>query len=340
MDINTERVKQLTMNKVKESKHTSYPTKALKFCASLGAFIIASSVTTYTFAGPETRGFIQERLGLEIGEVLLVGESISSKDYIFTVIDFVYDGNQGTMTYGVTAKSNKAKETFYTDRLFEKVGHISMAGSTGQLDIDGEEYTQFFTQTFTHNVDEKRDCLIFSFEDIKNMINIPLTPTIETAQIAIDVPSHSNYGTSYHKLVYSKLGFTLVGTEQNDAVSPQNITIDFVLKNGETINFVNHIDHDYSQYMPTDFSGSEDFDWKLQMIDGEKKLVKYATNSVSLVSDEKNIINEVNVEWLAGSSLSGYNNGNYMRESKFSFTKSFDWDNVAKIIINGTEIEL
>ncbi len=54
------------------------------------------------------------------------------------------------------------------------------------------------------------------------------------------------------------------------------------------------------------------------------------------------ISDEVNAQWLWGSSMSGRasNNGNYIRENKFSFTKTFDWDNVEKLIINGTEIGL
>ena len=115
--IDLERIKELTLNKMKPKKKFCFK-RAMVIAASIMIVASITVMTTYALAGPALRSFIQKSLGLEVGEVVLVGESVSSSDYCMTVEDFVYDGINGEATVSVTALTSKAKKHIHTKKFW------------------------------------------------------------------------------------------------------------------------------------------------------------------------------------------------------------------------------
>lgn len=341
--IDTNKIKELTMNKINQHRFKSVFRKSLNMAAALVCIIAIGGSVTYALAGPIVRSYITDFLGVETGEVLLVGETLSNKNYSMTVEDFIYDGVNGQVTISVSANSLSAKESFAFDRIYDKFGHFSIGYGISELEKYMEDNKRYFDISFSkphnqydHLVSEFND-LIFTFDGIKDTIKIPLEATMDSFRRDIFVPCQGYYPVEYTSIIYSKIGFTLLGNQVNDNDSYENISIDFVLKNGNIINFVN-------MYYPGTAnieSESETINQKssneIVIIDGEKQKVNVSTNNT--VSTDVDYVCQFDDEWFAGSGGSGYSSTTDLREASFSFQQSFDWEEVDKMIINGTEVD-
>lgn len=341
--IDTNKIKELTMKKINQHRSKSIFRKSLSTAAALFCMIALGGSVTYTLAGPIVRSYITEFLGVETGEVLLVGETLSNKNYSMTVEDFIYDGVNGQVTISVSANSLSAKESFAFDKIYDKFGHFSIGYGISELEKYKEDNKRFFAISFSkplnqydHLVSDFND-LIFTFDGINDIIKIPLEATIDSFRRDIFVPSQGHYPVEYTSIVYSKIGFTLIGNQINDNNSYENMSIDFVLKNGNIINFVN-------MYYPSTFNIESKSETKNQessnevvIIDGKKQRVNVSTNNS--VSTNVDNICQFDDEWFAGSGGSGYSSTTDLREASFSFQQSFAWEEVDKMIINGTEVE-
>lgn len=343
-DIDTDRIKYLAMKKINQNRYHSLFKKSLSIAASLALFIAISGITTYALERTSVRSYIRELFGFETGEVLLIGETISNRDYSMTVEDFIYDGVNGEVTLSISPNSNSAKKSFETDKIHDKFGHFSIGYGIGELKEYSELNKRFFSISFSKPLNKYEhltsdlDHLVFAFKGIKDMIKIPLNPTLNSFQKDILVHSQGYYPVEYTSIVYSKLGFTLIGSQVNDNASNENMTIDFILKNGRIIHFVNSYDPYTFDTKLEPNSDNEKVSKETVIIDGKKEEVSISSNNT--IEMDTNVICEFDDEWFAGSSGSGYSSSNHLREATFSFQKSFDWESVDKMIINGTEIKL
>lgn len=346
-EIDINKIKELTMNKVKQGHNSFILKKVIGIAASFVIFLTISSVTTYSVAGPVARSYIGEILGFETGEVLLVGETISNRDYSMTVEDFIYDGVNGKVTLSVSANSNLAKESFKTDKIYDKFGHFSIGYGIGELEQYNEDNKRFFSISFSKPINKYNhlvtnlDNLVFAFDGMKDMIKIPLEQTLSSLQKDISVAAQGYYPVEYNSIVYSNLGFTLIGNIEKENESYENMKIDFVLKNGDVINFVNTYDR-YSTPIESNTSSENQETYNETIImDGKKTNVNVSKNTLdqSNLIEGVDFIRETNDEWFAGSSGSGHSSDTDMIESSFRFAKTFDWEMVEIMIINGTEIK-
>lgn len=346
-EIDINKIKELTMNKVKQGHNRFNFKKVIGISAYFVIFITMSGVTTYAFAGAVTKSYIGEILGFEAGEVLLVGETISNRDYSMTVEDFIYDGVNGEVTLSVSANSNSAKESFETDKIYDKFGHFSIGYAMGELEQYNEDNKRCFSISFSKPINKYNhlvtnlDNLVFAFDGMKDMIKIPLEQTLSSFQKDISVAAQGYYPIEYTSIVYSKLGFTLIGNIEKENESYENMKIDFVLKNGDVINFVNSYDKYITPIKSHTNSENQETYNETIIMDGKKTNVNVSKNP----SEQSNLIegidfiHEINDEWFAGSSGSGNSSDTDMIESSFRFAKTFDWGMIEKIIINGTEIK-
>lgn len=343
LKFDSNKIKDLSMKKINQYRIKSILQKSLITAAALACFLVIGGSATYTLAGPEVRYYITELLGVETGEVVLVGETVSSKNYSMTVEDLIYDGVNGKVVLSVSSNSISAKESFATDRIYEKFGHFSIGYSISELDKYKEDNKRFYAISFSkpinqydHLTSDFKD-LIFTFDGIKDMIKIPLEPTIDSAQKNLIIPSQGHYPVKYTSIVYSKIGFTLIGNQVNDNNSYENIAIDFVFKNGDIINFVNMYYPDTAKIKSEPESENQNSSNETVIIDGKKQKVNVSTNNT--VSTDVDFISEFDDEWFAGSSGSGYSSTTNLREISFTFQQSFDWESVDKMIINGVTVE-
>ncbi|WP_291647594.1 DUF4179 domain-containing protein [Clostridium sp.] len=346
-EIDINKIKKLTMNKVKKGDNRFILKKIIGVAASLVIFITISSVTTYALAGPVARSYIGEILGFETGEVLLVGETISNKDYSMTVEDFIYDGVNGEVTLSVSANSNLAKESFITDKIYDKFGHFGIGYGIGELEQYNEDNKRCFSISFTRPINKYNhlvtnlDNLVFTFDGMKDMIKIPLEETLSSFQKDISVAAQGYYPVEYNSIVYSKLGFTIIGNIEKENESYENMKIDFVLKNGDVINFVNTYDRYITSIKSNTSNENQENYNETIIIDGKRTNVNVSKNTLeqSNLIEGVDFIREINDEWFAGSGGSGHSPDTDMIENSFRFTKAFDWKMVERMIINGTEIE-
>lgn len=331
--VNMDRIRQLTMEKIqKEKKEVISPFKKQLFKAAIVActVLFIGGGTVLAATNKTVRETISSLLGISQTEILTVGESIKSKDYKLTVHEIVCDSYTGMANISVEALSPKAKETFLKDNIIHKLDRLGSVGyGLRELEELQDKYSRYFS--FSFKVSDKRhkdDGLTFSMEGISKKITIPITQTIELSELAIKVPEAKGYPVSYQKLSYSELGFTLLGTLENEEFDPENILV--------TIEFMDGSNSKFFHY----FKEQEEFQSYNEIPASESKIsTKGSETSVTSATapSERNIIDDFDDEWFSGKS------GSYDSEkviTTFSFSKKMDWNMVKSITINGTAIYL
>lgn len=332
--VNTKRIRQLTMKKIRAEKIRIVPFQRRLFKAVITACVVIciSGVTVFATASEAVRETISSLLGISQTEILTVGKSIESKDYKLFVHEIACDSYTGIVTISVEALSPKAKETFRNDNIIKKLGHLGSVGyGLRELEDLQAEYIRYFSYSF--NVGNTRyldDGLSFSMDGISKEVKIPITQTVELTELTIDVPSTTGYPVSYQKLSYSELGFTLSGRLKNKDFDSENSLIMIQFLNGSTSKFYHHYkEHvDSSQEVTTNAS-------KFQAITNG---METSVTNPTVVSSENNTIMDFDTEWFSGGSV-GYRDTNVVT-SIFSFSKKMDWSTVKSITVNGTTIEI
>ncbi len=331
--VNMERIHQLTMEKVrKEKKEVISPFKKQLFKAAIVACTVVciGGGTVFAATNKTVRETISSLLGISQSEILMVGESIKSKDYKLTVHEIVCDSYTGMVNISVEALSPKAKETFLKDNIIHKLGHLGSVGyGLKELEELQNEFSRYFS--FSFNVHDKRhldDGLTFSMEGISKKIKIPITQTIELSELDIKVPEAKGYSVSYQKLSYSEIGFTLLGTLENEEFDPENILITIEFMDGRISNFYHFFKEKDEIQSFNEIPASES---QVSKNGSETSVTNTATPS------EKNLVNDFDEEWFSGG-------GGYYGTEKvittFSFSQKMDWSLVKSITINGITIYL
>ncbi|MFT4145292.1 MAG: DUF4179 domain-containing protein [Mobilitalea sp.] len=331
--INMKRIRQLTMEKVQKDKKSILPFQRHLFKASLAACIIfcISGVTVFAATNETVRQTISELLGISQTEILTVGKSIESKDYKLTVDEIVCDSYTGIVTISVEALSSNAKETFITDNIIEKLGHLGSVGyGLRELEELQTEYTRCFSFSFNiGNVRHKADGLNFSMEGISKEIKIPITQTLELTELDVNIPTAEGYSVSYQKLCYSELGFTLLGKIENQDFNIENFLILFESMDGSNSEFY--------QYHAEQDNLINDPSVNTAQTQASSKGIETTVSSPTEESPKDNSIIEFDDKWFSGG---GESTDSDKVTSIFSFSKKMDWSTVKSITINGTTIRV
>lgn len=331
--INTKRIRQLTMEKVQKDKKSTLPFQRHLFKASLAACIIfcISGATVFAATNETVRQTISDLLGISQTEILTVGKSIESKDYKLTVDEIVCDSYTGIVTISVEALSSNAKETFISDNIVEKLGHLGSVGyGLRELEELQTEYTRYFSFSFNiGNVRHKADGLNFSIIGISKEIKIPITQTLELNEIDVNVPTVDGYSVSYQKLCYSELGFTLLGKIENKEFNIDNFLILLEFMDGSKSEF-----YQYQKEQDNLISSSSVNTTQSQAISNG---IETTVSNPTQVSPKDNTIIEFDEEWFSGG---GGSTDADKVTSIFSFSKKMDWSTLKSITINGTTISL
>ncbi len=331
--IDTKRIHQLTMAKVQKDKKLISPFQRHLFKASLAACIIfcISGATVFAATNETVRQTISELLGISQTEILTVGKSIESKDYKLTVNEIVCDSYTGIVTISVEALSSNAKETFITDDIIKKLGHLGSVGyGLRELEELQTEYTRCFSFSFNiGNVRHKADRLTFSMEGISKEIKIPITQTLALTELDINVPTIEGYSVSYQKLCYSELGFTLLGKIENQEFNIENFSI--------LLEFMDGSDSEFYQYYAEQDNLTSDGNANTTQSQTMSNGVETTVSNPTKVSTKDNTIVEFDDEWFSGG---GGSSDSDKATFIFSFSKKMDWSTVKSITINGTTIRI
>ena len=331
--VNTKRIHQLTMAKVQKDKKSILPFQRHLFKVSLAACIIfcISGATVFAATNETVRQTISELLGISQTEILTVGKSIESKDYRLTVDEIVCDSFTGIVTITVEALSSKAKETFMTDNIVEKLGHLGSVGyGLRELEDIQTGYTRCFSFSFNiGNMRHKADGLNFSMEGISKEIKIPITQTLELTELDVNVPTMEGYSVSYQKLCYSELGFTLLGKIENQEFNIENFLI--------LLEFMDGSNSEFYQYQKEQDNVINDPSVNTNQSQAISNGIETTASNPTKVSPKDNTIVEFDDEWFSGG---GGSTDADKVTSIFSFSKKMDWSTVKSITINGTIISL
>ncbi|MDF2540839.1 MAG: hypothetical protein K0S47_557 [Herbinix sp.] len=330
--INTDRILQLTLEKVQNEKKAAFPIQRHLLRVAMAACIVLciSGATVFAATNETVRETLSDLLGISQTEILTVGKNIANKDYKLTVHEIACDSYAGIVTISVEALSSNAMKTFLDDNIIEKLGHLGSVGyGLRELDDLRTDDTRYFSYCF--NVSNTRyleDGLTFSMIGISKEIKIPITQTVKLTEIDIDVPSMNGYPASYQKLYYSELGFTLLGKSENEWVN-KNCNINLEFKDGSTSHFYRYYDEQKNNIFNSEISSSESHAIKNGM--------ETSITSSSDVTTYNDPIIDFDSEWFSG-------RGNSCTTSSvttiFSFSKKMEWSTVKSIVVNGITIRI
>lgn len=330
--VNPEHISQLTMEKVRKDKKLVFSFKKQLLKAAIAACILLciSGATTFAAANEAVREAIGSLLGISQTDILAVGKSIESKDYKLTVHEITCDSYTGLVTISVEALSPKAKETFSGENIIQKLGHLGSVGYGLREENELKTgYSRYFTFSFNAgNTKYIEDGLTFSMEGISGKIKIPISQTVKLTELAVKVPSVEGYSVSYQKLYYSELGFTLLGTLENEEFNIENSLILIDFKNGITSKFY----HYYNK--PEEITPAND------LPSAETRISTSGTESTTTAATAPSAGNSVidfDEEWFSGGGMSNHEG---RVTSIFSFSKKMDWSTVKSITVNGTTIQI
>ncbi len=210
--------------------------------------ILFCGITVCAVANTDIRNYFSEIFGFNSQEVLLFGESVESDDYSFTVENVLYDGINCNVIFSVSGVSELGKQNvanFESRENFEiqELLHCILPDlrkytiSTGtEFDENSSEGELIFNLSFANPVNNEhlytnlnnrivdasaryypstKDeikrieelSINFDGEDIK----ISLQETTPTAKKEINIPPSDDYPVKYTSIIYSSIGFTLIG---------------------------------------------------------------------------------------------------------------------------------
>ena len=330
---NIERIRELTLDKVRKDRKEmsfSFKRQLCKVALVACAVLCIGGATVFAAANEGVRETISSLLGISQEKILKVGESIKNKNYKLTVLELACDSYTGIATISVDALSPKAKETFYKDNIVHKL-RLSPVGYGLREEEVQDEYRRYFSFSFKVSKELNlypEEGLTFSMEGISKKITIPITQTVELSELDIDIPASEGYPMSYQKLYYSDLGFTLLGTLENEDVNSENCLITIEFMDGSISKFYHYYGLLKEMTPDNEISAAN----TQTSINSSEKSVKNDTAP----SDEDTII-DFDTEWFSGGGNS-INSGKVL--SVFSFSKKMDWSIVKSIMVNGTTVRL
>ncbi len=318
--VNPQNIKQLTLQRIRKESPKRTPmlfrVAAIAACATI--MVGASGATAYAMGGPELRHSIGSLFGFDPAQVLSIGESVASSDYRLTVDELLFDGTNGELLLTIQALSDRTKQTFAEEDLADKMTSFNVGYVMTELKDTATQDSRTFKLSFdvpintVANGPDTPTEVTFIMNGVQDFITIPLTSTMEKVEKDVAVPATEDFPVHYYSLHYSALGFTLIGDMVTDAVQdPGNISIQFTLQDGQTINFVDSV-IDVTQ--PT------------QVMTPEEELALGTSDTPD----------GINAEWFAGSAGEEMQEG--VLEYSFTFKQNFDWEAVETMTVNGTAI--
>ncbi len=218
-EINLNAVRQRTMNKIQQDtdkKNIPFKNHYTKIaCATIVVFLITSG-SVFAFGNEKVKNLISQLIGIQEPQVLVVGESISNKNYTLKIHEIVTDSYVGDVIASIEAISDKSKETFNAYQL--NLNHIGSSYSFRELEEQRGQFIKYYEIGFNgatyQNTDKHaKKNLQFSIGGMKKIIEVPLKPTVQLINLD-NLGSNSNkYKFNIHKIHLSEIGLSLEGTD-------------------------------------------------------------------------------------------------------------------------------
>ena len=332
-DIDLNRVKKLTMNKIQQDKNKKFltirsiGTKAA--CAVITAVVITTG-SVYAFSNEGFQSIISQLTGVQQTKILMVGEAISNKDYKLKVHEIVTDSYIGDVVISVEALSDKSKKDFDNYRIDLK--HIGSGQGLGELEEYRETYIKYYEISFsgaTHKYSRNDGKLQFSIRGMKQAIEVPLSPTVECIDKEITEDNSNGYGYRFDKLHLSEIGLTLEGTDTKNLECEYWYNVELLFADGTKKLLEKKMNE----------NGIEARIWDI--IEKSSEAKKYddgfecvsqntATASGNTITDNS-IIGDLNS---GGSEYHSGDVGNYVNIC-IGFSRNLPLDTIKQVIING-----
>lgn len=338
-DIDLNRVKKLTMNKIQQEENKifltirSISTKAA--CAVITAVLITTG-SVYAFSNEGVQSFISQLTGVQQTKILMVGEAITNRDYKLKVHEIVTDSYVGDVVISVEALSDKSKKDF--DNYHIDLKHIGSGQGLGELAEYRETYIKYYKISFsgaTHKYSRNDGKLQFSIRGMKQAIEVPLSPTIECIDMEITEDNSNGYEYRFDKLHLSEIGLTLEGTDTRNLECEYWYNIELLFADGTKELLEKKMNENGIKARIPDTVENSPGEAKIY----DDGLDSFSQNTATTLG---NTITDTSINGDLKGSGSGYHSGdvgNYVNIC-IGFSKNLPLDTIKQVIINGITYDI
>ncbi len=338
-DIDLNRVKRLTMNKIRQEENKklltirSIGTKAA--CAVIAAVLITTG-SVYAFRDEGFQSFISQLTGVQQTKILRVGEAVANRDYKMKVHEIVTDSYVGDVVISVEALSDNSKNDFENYRIDLK--HIGSGYGLGELDEYRETFTRYYKISFsgaTHKYSRNDGKLKFSVRGMKQDIEVPLSSTVELMDREIAEDNSNGYEYRFNKFHLSEIGLTLEGNDTRNLDCEYWYNIELLFADGSKELLAKKMNENSIKTLIPD--NAKNSSGKLKRYDDG---VESLTQNTAAATGNTIIDTSVNGALNSGGSM--YHSGdadNYVNVG-IRFSKNLPLDTIKQVIINGVACDV
>ena len=338
-DVDLNRVKKLTMNKIRQDENKKFLTLRSIGTKAACAVIMVVLITTgsvYAFSNEGVQSFISQLTGVQQAKILTVGEAITNRDYKLKVHEIVTDSYVGDVVISVEALSDKSKKDFDNYRIDLK--HIGSGYGLGELEEYREKYIKYYKISFsgaTHKYSHNDGKLQFSIRGMKQAIEVSLSPTIECLDMEIAEDNSNGYEYRFDKLHLSEIGLTLEGTDTRNLECEYWYNIELLFADGTKELLAKKMNENGSKARIPD---------TVENSPGEAKIYDDGLESVSqnTATASGNTMTDTSIDGDLNSGGSFYHSGdadNYVNIC-IGFSKNLPLDTIKQVIINGIAYDI
>jgi|GEM_PF-2293607 len=332
-DIDMNRVKKLTIKKIKLDKKRIKISVRGRYAKTACAILLTAMITTgsvYALSNENIKNLVAELTGVGQSNILIVGEAVSNRDYKLRVHEIVTDSYVGDVVISVEAISSESKESFASYNI--NLDHIGSGCGLRELEEYREPYTKYYQISFsgaTFKDAYNKGKLQFSVKGMRKVIEVSLASTV--SRIDMEIPaanSSNNYRFKFNKLHLSEIGLTLEGADTRNINSEYQYNIEMIYTDGTKELLRKKFNENRINYSNDSHSNEE----SISGIINDKDDSEYFSRNTKPISGTA--ITEMDGKLIDGVSeyLSG-DKDDYIIVS-MSFSKKIPMDKIKQVIIN------
>lgn len=338
-DIDLDRVKKLTLNKIRQNENKKIITIrsiGIKAACAVIAAILITTGSVYAFSNEGFQSFISQLTGVQQAKVLTVGEAITNKDYKLKVHEIVTDSYVGDVVISVEALSDKSRKDFDNYRIDLK--HIGSGHGLGELEEFRETYIKYYKISFSgakHKYSRNDGKLQFAIRGMKRAIEVSLSPTLKCIDAELAEDNSNGYQYSFNKFHLSEIGLTLEGTDTRKQECEYWYNIELLFTDGTKALLKKKMNEKGIDARIPDSLENLPSETKLYDDGLESVMQNAATVSVKAITDTF-IDGELNG---GGSSYHSGDFDNYVNIC-IGFSRNLPLDTIKQVIINGIAYDI
>lgn len=251
-EINLNRVKHLTMSRIKRNKMITFKNRFTKIaCAIAAAFVITTGGVAYALNAEGIQNILSKITGIQQSKILTVGKTISNNDYELKVHEIVTDSSLGYIVVSIEALGDKSKKNFdsYQFSTYD-IRTVGSAYGVSELRDLRKPYIKYYKiglqgvsklQEYIQN----DGILRFSLNGMDTPIEVSLSPTVDRIDMDIAEDTTSGFQYQFNKLYVSELGLSFEATDTRTDMQEYDYKIELLFNDGTKELLLQEKNHSY-----------------------------------------------------------------------------------------------